>query len=867
MADHRLNLIDHLSRLNYKFKRMVRSAAKGKPAPGLAITTDKTIPTIAEIKAFSKRHSLSSLLPYEAYDEDSELYYNTDSVGFMLYAFPATGINKAQLKILNDVMSGYHDIDTQIQITLISSPDVTTQTAAWAKERGFSSNSKTSDIFKMLAKKRTEYLETGKWKSLFNDQSWSPRDYHLIISYSVILHKTMLEDGLDEDFLNGLTDSKSRIAGALRSAGIGSIPLEPALFINLLNGVLNPSVKTSPKFTYNPNDAINEQVLDADSAFLMGSHASTILHSDESYSLIPFHVRQWPKQWAGFNNGELLGSFTNNINRIGCPFIATLVVDFGDPSQFKSKLRNKSLRATQMSTSPISKFVPEWHDRKKDWDFVTKSFEDGARLADMFYQVVLIAPQGQEQRAEHSLKSVYSSIGWLLSKSAYIPVHSLLAVLPMGITADTRVALKAFGHYHTHLTSTAVNCAPWIGEWKGTSTPAMLLHGRRGQVVTFDPYDNKKGNYNIAIAAKSGAGKSFFAQEIISTTLSSGGRAVVIDSGHSYREMASLLNGTYIEFDSGNIVGLNPFSNIDDYDDKHFKEQLPLLKMMICQMAGGEQKTSNVKQAIVERAIVAAWAEHKRKTTITKVSQAISQLVLDQSQTTTAQELQLTLHSYTKDGMYAEFWEGDSNIALDNDFIVLELSGLNKTPDLQNVVLLYLIMRVTQRMYHDSNRAQRDICLIDEAWKLLKEGIAGDFIEEGYRVVRKYNGCFITIVQAIIDYKKTDSALAAFNNSDFKIYLQQSPEVLVLAEDAGLISNKSGHIDLLSTVETIHGQYSEMAVVSPDGLSICRFVIDPYTEKLYSTQAAEVARIQHLMAQGISLTHAVQTLVDESSGR
>jgi len=122
-------------------------------------------------------------------------------------------------------------------------------------------------------------------------------------------------------------------------------------------------------------------------------------------------------------------------------------------------------------------------------------------------------------------------------------------------------------------------------------------------------------------------------------------------------------------------------------------------------------------------------------------------------------------------------------------------------------------------------------------------------------------------VQAIIDCQKTGSALAAFNNSDFKIYLQQSPEVLVLAEDAGLISNKSGQIDLLSTVETIHGQYSEMAVVSPDGLSICRFVIDPYTEKLYSTQATEVARIQHLMAQGMSLTHALQTLVDESVSR
>jgi conjugal transfer ATP-binding protein TraC len=88
-----------------------------------------------------------------------------------------------------------------------------------------------------------------------------------------------------------------------------------------------------------------------------------------------------------------------------------------------------------------------------------------------------------------------------------------------------------------------------------------------------------------------------------------------------------------------------------------------------------------------------------------------------------------------------------------------------------------------------------------------------------------------------------------------------------LAEDAGLISNKSGQLDLISTVETVHGQYSEMAVLSPDGLSICRFIIDPYTEKLYSTQATEVARIQQLMSQGMALTDALQRLVDESVSR
>ena len=90
---------------------------------------------------------------------------------------------------------------------------------------------------------------------------------------------------------------------------------------------------------------------------------------------------------------------------------------------------------------------------------------------------------------------------------------------------------------------------------------------------------------------------------------------------------------------------------------------------------------------------------------------------------------------------------------------------------------------------------------------------------------------------------------------------------MALADERGYIDNKSGQLDVLSTIETIHGQYSEMAIISPDGLSICRFIIDPYTEKLYSTQAGEVAQIQDLIAQGVPLADAVQRLVDGSAGR
>ena len=36
--------------------------------------------------------------------------------------------------------------------------------------------------------------------------------------------------------------------------------------------------------------------------------------------------------------------------------------------------------------------------------------------------------------------------------------------------------------------------------------PLLMLLGRRGQIMHIDPFDNKKGNFNVAVAAGSGNG-------------------------------------------------------------------------------------------------------------------------------------------------------------------------------------------------------------------------------------------------------------------------------------------------------------------------------------------------------------------------
>lgn len=857
MGAPQVSLIEQMQSLKQRLTDGLKSALLSDVPPGLAWQNGTALPTVAEFAALSERYSLASILPYEAYDPDHELYYNHDTVGFMLYTNPATGLGVNELKILNQFFVQAHRSDALIQISLIADTNIDPLLRPWASLKHNSANTPNHDIFTLLAQNRLDYLLKGKWESLFDDQAFLVRNFHLIISYTIngTCH-------LSEDDLGYLLKTREAIQGTLRSARMDSVTLRPDPFLNIMSSMLNPTHAPRPTLTYDPENLLNAQIIDGDTAALFEAGAASFVHQDAAYTMLPFHVKQFPQFWAGFDNAKLLGDPTNNILRLPCPFIITLTVNIPDQIYIKGLIKRKTLRATQMVDSPVSKYVSQWKERKRDWDYVSGKVEDGNKLLEAYYQIILFTPQGREQDCEQALKGLYNSFGWILTRSRYIPVHALLGALPMGVNREAKRALKTFGHFNTRLSWTCTNIAPWIAEWKGTETPMMLFTGRRGQLVYFDPFDNTQGNYNIACCAISGSGKSFLTQEWVCNCLGSGGRVFIIDAGHSYRNLCRLLHGTYIDFGDDELdIRLNPFSFINEHDPKHFAEQFPLIKMLIAQMASPDAPLTPVQKGLLEKAILLTWEHYHRAATITHVVEALEGTHDDDPDLKRqAKDLAVMLQSFTKTGMYGTYFEGPATVNLDNAFVVLELDALNAKPDLQSVVLLILMLRITQVMYLSKNKSQRKLCIIDEAWRLLSKGQAGDFIQEGFRVARKHGGSFMTITQRLSDYFVSETAKAAYMNSDYTLFFRQKAEELAGAADKGLLDKHNGSIDLLRSLETLQGKYSELVIASPKGFVPVRFVVDPITEKLFSTKADEVEFIQNALASGVPLIDAVQQL-------
>jgi conjugal transfer ATP-binding protein TraC len=416
--------------------------------------------------------------------------------------------------------------------------------------------------------------------------------------------------------------------------------------------------------------------------------------------------------------------------------------------------------------------------------------------------------------------------------------------------------LKELNLLRTTLNTECAALVPIQGEWMGTKTPGMLLIGRRGQLVNWNPFDNKAGNYNAVVVGRSGSGKSVFMQDLLLSNLGIGAKVFILEVGRSFEKLCDLLHGQYIEFSKKSDICLNPFSTISTKDAEDTDTSISFLKSIISCMAAPEKGTSDYENALIEKAIRYAWNTKQHKATITDVAHWL-QNHGDES----ANILGVMLTPYTKEGIYAKYFEGDNTVDFTSPMVLIELEELKEKKDLQSVVLQLFIMTITNQTFLGERKTPFFIC-IDEAWDLLRGKQTGLFIETLARRLRKYFGALVIGTQSIDDFYSTPGALAAFENSDWMCLLAQKKSSITRFAESGKVEMDDAKKFALESVTTRHGEYSEVMICDADGnYSIARLILDPFSQLLYTTKAQEYSRIKELQKEGMTISQAINHLV------
>jgi len=142
-----------------------------------------------------------------------------------------------------------------------------------------------------------------------------------------------------------------------------------------------------------------------------------------------------------------------------------------------------------------------------------------------------------------------------------------------------------------------------------------------------------------------------------------------------------------------------------------------------------------------------------------------------------ASHLAIAMMPFSSAGTYGKFFQGEVSFELQAQLTVFELSDLSSREELRSVVLT-AIMFMSQQMMRKVDRSIPKALLLDEAWQMLRGGAMADFIETYARTCRKYGASLVTATQSLNDYYKSAGSIAALENSDWFVILQQKPETI-----------------------------------------------------------------------------------------
>ncbi len=203
---------------------------------------------------------------------------------------------------------------------------------------------------------------------------------------------------------------------------------------------------------------------------------------------------------------------------------------------------------------------------------------------------------------------------------------------------------------------------------------------------------------------------------------------------------------------------------------------------------------------------------------------------------------------------------------LDAALTVFELAELKGRGDVQGVVLMLVVFLATQRMYHGS-RTRAKAIVIDEAWDLLSGEDSKAFLEGAARRARsQYRGALVTGTQSVNDYYGSPAARAAWENSDWVIFLAQKDESVELLKQEKRIHCDPGMERALKSLTTADGRYAELVLHGPDGWRVARLVLDAWSVALFSSRGPAFTAVEKLKAEGLSTLEAIDRIAGGKTG-
>lgn len=785
--------------------------------------------------------------PVQAYDEQSKLFLCDDStLGFAFECVPLAGGDQHTKERIEQLVAGDYPPGTIMQFFLYRSPDIEPQLNALARIRQDHMDGPLAGV----VKQRIDFLRAHTKKNI-HGRSFSGGDYdcgRIQESRLIVSIKIPFEGKEPKESDVVLTKTwETKTESALSSVGLWPLALSASRYIRLMQSIIN----WSPNATWRSMPVMGEWEEDKTISAQIFDPTTDLVIADKSTLQLGEHcfvkvmsAKRIPDAFFFTEAMKYVGNTMGGNDKLTINYAVCCNVFFPVTQSEKSKLETKRTWTVNQAVGPMLKFVPVLADKKHSFDILSESFQKGAKPIRMTFSVLLFSDSRKAvERAAVSAQSYWDTMHFHLMEDYFITAPMFQNCLPL---CAEKEAVFHLDRYKTMTTRELPVLLPVFGEWKGTGTFHVALISRNGQLMSLSLHDSDT-NKNAVIAAESGSGKSFLLNEIIVSYLSEGAQVWVIDAGKSYKKLNEQLDGDFLQFDEASKICLNPFELIDDW-----KEDEDTISVLIAAMASEKEKLSDFQVAGLKQILKRLWETKGQAMTVDDIAAEClghtEQRMHDIGQ---------QLFSFTSKGGYGQYFHGHNTMRFENPFTVLELDELQGRTHLRQVVLMQLIFQIQREMYL-GERNRKKIMIIDEAWDLIKSGPVSVFIEHGFRKFRKYGGSAIIATQSLNDLYENPVGRAIAENANMMLLLGQKPETIASIRDSGRLVLSEAGFNLLSTVASVGGVYSEIFVKSGHtGVGVGRLIVSNFEKMLFSTAPEDVNAIENYTNRGLNVTDAI----------
>lgn len=792
------------------------------------------------LSSWSRRQRFSSFLPYMAYDPADKIYYNRDdSAGFLLSCAPLiSGGDKAESALAS--ILGILPPEAVLSVSLVSSPYILDSLREYKRIKV---RARENPLLEKVIENYVSFLEQGT-QGLPHFLGMPVRDYYVLFSF-----KLPRSSGKD------LFEIRMAAKETLKGCGLFPADVEPISLLRFLFLIFNGHVDEN--LYWDEGRILSDQVILAET--------ETRVHSDYMQIGENFWKCITPKQIPGQVSLHITKDLTgmtggadDDSNQIPCHFIFTVVYtyDKGVANFIRTKasfFKKQSEGEDNILNRLIGAYARE-HLEAVD------NLEKGAKY---IYSMPLLwlwsASREKLESAVARTKRLFGSQGYVPQEERGILVPLYISALPFGFYNKGGNMLRLQRQFLAPQKASAA-LAPVAADYRGGGRPHMLFVSRKGQLVSFDPFDKCARNKNLCVMGTTGGGKSFLLNTYVISMFAAGAVCRIFDLGYSYQKTCKMLGGYYL--DLGEKLCLNPFSFVPaDSDQQEMNYHLSNIAALIGTMvnADSDEELTQTEKNILKAAVDFAWEDSGPDAEINLIHQylakfpglageEVEQICNNESEcvrdlSNMAHQLAYNLSAWTSQGDFGSFFNGRATVDLvSSPLIVFEQERIRKVKALLRVVSLAVINATTAVLYL-MDREIPKVLIYEECGTTLKgNDLYKAVIEEAYRRGRKNNVSTATVFQSPLDLSALgDVGDVILGNGDFQFFLP-SPDYSSAIRKGILPLEGAGKI--LSSIGSARPRYTELGLKTPYGLGVVRVLVDSYMYWLATSDPEDWTAIQ-----------------------